>query len=140
MAGGPDADVQSWWNENIAPLSVEMSPVWEKLHIKKDKAFYDLVTEMTTELVFNALSHGDIGGGMVLRFGQAEEFLGMPRWAYVECLNSLGESYEGGSKAGISTLNETMLLLNNNKRGIETTEEGDKFDTKIWLLSSRLKP
>ncbi len=139
ILSGRGASITDWWNENVCSLEISRSPVWEGLHIVKDMAFYDLIVEIITEQVFNALSHGDISRGIAITFGQSEEFMGVPRWAFIECVNSCGESYEGGTHAGIPTLSETVMLLNNRKKGIETSRQDDAFSMKVWLLASLLK-
>ena len=131
--------VVDWWNRNIGNLSVTVSPFWEKLMLKKDRMCYDLIVEVVTEQVLNALSHGDIKSGIRFSFGQAEEFKGRPRWTFIECVNRKGDSYTGGREVGISSLNETLLLLNNSKRGMETEDENGMFTNRTWLLSSLLK-
>lgn len=131
--------VVEWWNRNIGNLSVTVSPFWEKLRLKKDRTCYDLIVEIVTEQVLNALSHGDIKSGFKINFGQAEEFKGRPRWTFIECVNRTGDKYTGGREVGISSLNETVLLLNNSKRGMETENENGMFTNRTWLLSSLLK-
>ena len=129
-----------WWKKYIGELVITTSPIWDSLRLKKDKAFYDLITEIVTEQVLNAMSHGNINAPIQLHFGQADEFKGIPRWTFVESENECGEEYPGGRGVGISTLNETLLLLNNNKRGIEANKSDNKFDMKVWILASLLKP
>lgn len=128
-----------WWNKNIGELALVKSPVWEKLLIKKDKSFYDLIIEVLTEQLLNALSHGDIEQGICIELGQAEEYKGRPKWVYILCENACGERYAGGRGVGIFTLGETMLLLNSNERGIETEEADCKFRSKVWIKANLLK-
>lgn len=128
--------VLSWWENNLGVINVSVSSIWEKLRLAKEKAFCDLITEIVTEQILNALSHGDITQPITFEFGQAEEFKGRPRWTYVLCKNTKGERYLGGRGVGVSTLNETMLLLNSNKKGIEITDTNDTYETKVWILAS----
>lgn len=134
-----DSHVLEWWNNNICNIRLSFSNVWEKLLIIKNKAFYDLIIEILTEQILNVLSHGDFQRGFDVSFGQAEEFMGRPRWTYIECKNKSGEGYNGGRGVGLSTLNETMLLLNSNKRGIETINIDDIFTCRIWILANLLR-
>ena len=131
-----DGKVIEWWKKNICDISLEVSDVWEKLLIVKDKSFYDLITEIVTEQILNVLSHGDVTQPVKIEFGQAEEFKGRPRWTYVLCKNIKGERYLGGRGVGVSTLNETILLLNSNKKGIEITDTSDIYESKVWILAS----
>lgn len=131
--------VFEWWKQNIGGFTISESAAWSKLKLIKDKAFYDLITEIVTEQIMNALSHGDFGKGITVELGQAEEFKGRPKWVYISCTNQKGNAYTGGRGVGISTLNETMLLLNNNKRGIDITTEDEVFESKVWLVSSYLR-
>lgn len=135
----PSGNVIEWWQQNVGKFTISKSDAWTKIKIIKDKSFYDLVTEIVTEQILNALSHGDISEGITLELGQAEEFKGRPRWVYISCINQCGNSYTGGRGVGISTLNETMLLLNSDKRGIETCSDENIFESKAWLLGSYLK-
>ena len=134
-----EGEVMSWWKNNLGEICFSMSPIWEKLILAKDKAFCDLITEIITEQVLNALSHGDITQAISFEFGQADEFKGRPRWGYISCKNAIGDRYSGGRGVGISTLNETMLLLNSNKKGIENHYD-NQFESKVWILASLLKP
>ena len=126
----------AWWKKNICDISLEISDVWKKLLIVKDKSFYDLIIEIVTEQILNVLSHGKLTQPIKLEFGQADEFKGRPRWTYVLCQNTKGERYLGGRGVGVSTLNETILLLNSNKKGIEITDNGDLYESKVWILAS----
>lgn len=128
--------VLSWWENNLGEISVSASSIWENLRLAKEKAFCDLIIEIVTEQMLNALSHGDITQPITFEFGQADEFKGRPRWGYISCENLIGDKYPGGRGVGISTLNETMLLLNSNKKGIEITDKGDIFESKVWILAS----
>ena len=131
--------VLKWWERYITGISVSFSNIWEGIKLIKDQTVYDLITEIVTEQILNALSHGKIEEGIKIEFGQADEFKGRPRWAYIMCRNTIGKRYEGGRGVGITTLNETFLLLNSNKKGIDITEEEYRFESKAWLLSSLLK-
>ena len=105
----------------------------------KDRTCYDLVVEIVTEQVLNALSHGDVRKGFELTFGQAEEFKGRPRWTFIEFSNADGDRYTGGREIGIYSLSETMHLLNNGRRGMETVRENGIFKNRTWLLASLLR-
>ena len=131
--------VVEWWNKHIGPLSISCSKQWEKVLIIKDKPLYDLIMEITTEQIFNALSHGDISKPIIIEFGQAEERRGRPSWVYILCKNILGTRFSSGRGVGVSTLNETLLLLNSNKRGLEAEIEDDEFYSTAWLLPSFLR-
>ena len=131
--------VIEWWNQNIGEFTISESDVWSKIKVLKDKAFYDLITEIVTEQIMNALSHGAFTAGIALELGQAEEFKGRPRWVYINCINKCGNAYTGGRGVGVSTLNETVLLLNSNKRGIDINTDDEMFESKVWLLASYLK-
>ena len=131
-----EGKVIDWWKKNICDISLEISDVWKKLLIVKDKSFYDLIIEIVTEQILNVLSHGKLTQPIKLEFGQADEFKGRPRWTYVLCQNTKGERYLGGRGVGVSTLNETILLLNSNKKGIEITDNGDLYESKVWILAS----
>ena len=131
-----DGKVIDWWKKNICEISLEISDVWKKLLIVRDKSFYDLIIEIVTEQILNVLSHGKLTQPIKLEFGQADEFKGRPRWTYVLCQNTKGERYLGGRGVGVSTLNEMILLLNSNKKGIEITDNGDIYESKVWILAS----
>ena len=95
--------------------------------------------EIITEQVFNALSHGDVKQPIAIEFGQAEERRGRPSWVYILCKNAKGKEFPSGRGVGISTLNKTILLLNSNKRGLETSIQEEEFSSKAWLLPSFLR-
>ena len=133
-------NVIEWWTQNICKMSLSISTAWKKLLIIDDKSFYDLITEIVTEQILNAMSHGNVHETIDLEFGQADEFKGRPRWTYILCKNKKGDSYAGGRGVGISTLNETILLLNSNKRGIEIDDAKEIYESKVWLLASLTKP
>ncbi len=134
-----EGHVLEWWNQHVGHIVVSTSEVWKSLKIIRDKSFFDLITEIVTEQILNALSHGDIHKEICIELGQAEEFHGRPRWAFVACRNTCGEVYSGGRSVGIFTLNEAVRLINSDKRGIETDAEGDCFECKAWLLASLLR-
>ncbi len=131
--------VIDWWNRYIGKLEVTYSAVWEKLLLIPEKSFYDLITEITAEQILNAMSHGDVKKPIRIELGQAEELKGRPRWTYILCENAIGNEFTGGRGVGISTLNETIMLLNSNKRGIQVTRENELFCSKVWLLASFLR-
>lgn len=131
--------VVEWWNQHIGQLSITFSKQWEKLLLIKDKPLYDLIMEITTEQILNALSHGDVRKPILIELGQAEERRGRPSWVYILCKNATGKEFSSGRGVGISTLNETILLLNSNKRGMETKVEEDEFYATAWLLPSFLR-
>ncbi len=139
LAGEKDITVVEWWNRYIGKLSITCSKQWEKVLLIKDKPLYDLIMEITTEQIFNALSHGDVTQPIVIEFGQAEERRGRPSWVYILCKNAKGKEFPSGRGVGISTLNETILLLNSNKRGLETKIQEEEFCSKAWLLPSFLR-
>ena len=132
-------NVIDWWNDNIFSLSISISSIWENLHIIVERSFFDLITEIIAELLLNTLSHGLLGEPVCIEFGQADEYKGKPRWAYLMVRNTIGERYEGGRQIGILTLQETISLINNGKRSIETRIENNDYSTKVWLLSGLLK-
>ncbi len=131
--------ILSWWNRFIGRLSVSFSDIWGKIRVVREKSFYDLIIEITTELFLNALSHGDLESEIKMTFGEAEEFMGRSGWVYVLCENTVGDSYPSGRNVGLYTLNETMLLLNGSDRGIEKEINNGEFFTKVWLLARYLK-
>ena len=104
----------------------------------KDKPLYDLIMEITTEQIFNALSHGDVQKPISIEFGQAEERRGRPSWVYILCKNEKGNTFLNGRGVGVSTLNETLLLLNNNKKGLDT-DDTEGYCSTAWLLPSFLR-
>ena len=138
--GAEEGSVLRWWNEYVAPFEVTVSNVWKDLHILKDKAFYDLVVEITIEQILNALSHGDIASGIRLELGQENNRFGRPVWAFISCINKKGTAYKGGRGVGVSTLKETLLLLSSDARGIEVTEEDGMYESKAWILKNFLEP
>lgn len=135
-----EKDLILWWNRNLNDLEIECSRVWSQLRIIKDMSFFDLVAEIIMELMFNALSHGDLKKQIKITLGQAEEFKGRPRWVFIQCENSVGEQYRSGRQAGITTLNESISMINSEKRGVETDTKNNNYTSKVWLLSSLLKP
>ena len=135
-----DSDEISWWNTNICDIEVRYSDVWRKLHIIEEGSFFDLITEIITEQIFNALSHGDLQKPIEIYLGQAEEFRGRPKWAYISCSNHIGEHYLGGKRIGITTLNESINLINSGKRGVDVDVTDTVYQSKVWLLNSLLKP
>lgn len=138
--GAEEGSVLRWWNEFVAPFEVTVSTVWRDLYIVKDKAFYDLVVEITIEQILNALSHGDIAGGIRIELGQENNRFGRPIWAFISCINQKGTAYKGGRGVGVSTLKETLLLLSSDARGIEVIEEDGMYESKAWILKNFLEP
>lgn len=134
-----EGKVVEWWNEYIGKINIKTTKVWDSLHILKNKSFYDLIIEIVTEQILNALSHGDLNDEIVISFGQADEYKGYPRWAFISCVNRVGLKYSGGREVGITTLDETMKLLNSNKKGLEIIKSGKIFENKAWLLSGLLR-
>lgn len=129
-----------WWNKYVGVFEINISPVWDTLKVIKGKAFYDLVTEIVTEQILNALSHGDVEKGVELFLGQADESRGRPRWTYIKCRNERGKEYNGGKQVGISSLNETITMLNSNKRGIEIDCSEEVFINTTWLIANLVRP
>lgn len=125
--------VVKWWESYITGISISVSKIWQGIKVIKNQSFYDLITEITTEQILNALSHGKIEDGINIEFGQEG------RWVYISCKNTIGEKYAGGRGIGISALRETMLLLNSNKRGIDVNDTGRIFESKVWLVSGLLR-
>lgn len=134
-----DGCVIDWWGKNIGSIEVAISEVWNKIKIIKNQAFYDLITEITTELLLNALSHGDVTAPVQLEFGQNVSGNGRPTWVYVACKNRIGAHFEGGRGVGVSSLHETILLLNRNEKGIEQIKQEDEFAVRVWLDRSFLR-
>ncbi len=131
----------SWWRENICDLQISKSQVWEKLRVIKNKSFYDLITEITSEQLLNALSHGDVKKPISIEFGQAEEVMpNFPIWLYISCRNSECDPDKNitGRKVGLSSLGQAITQLNtdalkNNQRGIETSVTNGMFEMKAWI-------
>ncbi len=125
-----------WWNNSIGELQFSISDTWTKLRLQEGKALCDLIVEVVVEQLLNAMIHGDVCNSISIELGQSEEVKGRPRWLYILCKNAIGEKYLGGTEKGISSLNETILMINNNKRGIEVSVDGDTYESRVWLLAS----
>ena len=136
--------VLEWWKNNITGLNVTISPAWSSIKIVRNRALFDLIVEVVSEQLLNALSHGDVDSPINIELGQEKEteFHGRPRWAYILCKNMKGSAYLGGKGGGVSTLRETMLLLNSGKRGLDTLFDQDSniFENKAWILASLIRP
>lgn len=142
VLGNEDSVTNDWWNENIGVLHFDASEKWSNIKIVKDKAFYDLITEICTELLLNAISHGDISKPISFKFGHETNDKGRIRWTYIQCTNFEGSKYPSGREEGINSLNETMLLFNENStgKGVEVDNSKGLFKTKVWLLAKYLRP
>lgn len=130
-----------WCNQNLCQIKYTLSEYWQKLRLIEDRTFFDLIVEIITELFFNALSHGEVNQPICMEFGQTEETIKRmgrktPVWCYVKCENAVGERYKGGKQTGLDTLHSTLMLINDNERGIERTSINNRFVTKAWLESS----
>ena len=135
-----------WCKKNICDISIAKSDEWKKLNIIEDGAFYDLIVEVVSEQLLNAFTHGNVEDGINIEFGKSSEdaitFKGktIPRWAFISCMNTIcGQQFKGSKQNGISTLNETMLLLNGNKRGLEVKKEKNHFTNIVWFELDMLR-
>ena len=139
-AGGPVAGrtaaggaVLNWWTSNWTELETDISGIWKKIRIRKNGAFYDLVSEITTELLINALAHGKTDERIKLVLDQETNERGRPMWAYVSCRNTVDEAGESGSGVGLASLESDISIVNRGKRAIECKTEEGIFETKVWL-------
>ena len=136
--------VLHWCNENFCRISFFSSEIWERLKIIEDRTFFDLIVEIITEQFLNSLSHGDINESIKIEFGQSDEIKRkgklIPTWGFIKCENNIGKLYKGGKQTGIETINSTLMLINGNKRGIESGVKGKAFVSKAWLESDLLRP
>ena len=136
--------VLQWSNQNLCHIDYKLSEIWQNVRLIEDRTFFDLIVEILTEQLLNAFSHGDMNEVINIEFGQADEIKIMgstiPKWCYIKCNNTIGVRYESGIKKGLETLNSTLLLINGNKRGIETNEKDGIHCTLVWLEADLLRP
>lgn len=122
-----------WWVKNWNVIELKVSDIWKKIKIFKDGEFYDLILEIVTELMINALAHGDIQNGITIEFGQENNEKGRPLWAFISSKNKIGNVCEIKSGVGLASLNNDILLLNHGERSV-IHEKTDKFyETRVWL-------
>ncbi len=138
--------VIDWWNRYISDLVINVSDFWKEICIVPGKAFYDLIAEITTEQILNALSHGDLSQPIRIEFGEEKGKRDRIRWGYILCENTAGNAYPGGREVGSDLLNDMLLMLNEDSvktespRGLERKETDGVFYSKAWLKAKYLQP
>ncbi len=133
--------IWKWWRDRIGPFEYSLSETWTDLHIIENGAFYDLIVEIITEQLLNALSYGDTNLPFALELGEEEDARGRIRWVFITFRNTIGEKYEGAHhKKGIISLARTLMMINGNRRGVDIAVEGDDFKCTAWLRADLLLP
>lgn len=140
LAVNDDRAAFGWWNKNWTTIELSISSVWKKIRIKQYGDFYDLILEIVAEIMINFLAHGKLEKGMKLEFGQENDHKNRPLWAYIRSENEIGEPCTIKSGVGLSSLNNDILLLNSSKKGIEHSQTGTTYETKVWLETKLLIP
>ena len=126
-----------WWKKHIGNLEVSYSPFWNSLQIVWEHMFFDLVSEILTEQLLNALSHGDTTKPFRLTFGETTEE--PDNWVFISLENAIGKTYNSGTKIGIETLNHAILALNHEIRGVDTEKKDGIYTMKTWISAKLLK-
>ena len=124
--------VYNWCKDNLVDISVKISDMWKKIKIKKNGDFDDLITEIVTELLINAMVHGKVDECICLELGQENKENGRPKCAYISVKNKY-EKKRSKMGYGLTSLDNSMSLINGNKQSLECIEEGDMFETKVWI-------
>lgn len=133
--------IRKWWRDRIGPFEYHLSETWADLHIMESGAFFDLIVEIITEQLLNALSYGDINLPFVLEMGEEEDTRGRIRWVFITFRNTIGEKYEGAHLGkGITSLSRTLMMINGNRRGVDIVAEDDHFRFTAWLRADLLLP
>ena len=135
LANGESA--YEWCNRKLCTINSVVQGRWSDIKIIENRFFFDLIVEILTEQLLNALSHGDITKGISIVFGESDftKFKGKPKpnWFFIRTVNAIGEQYKGGEQKGISTLNSTLLLLNEKQRGFDYKSDSKYYTATAWL-------
>ena len=136
--------ILQWCNTNICVINYTASNSWKKIKILEQRPLYDLIVEIVTEQLLNAFSHGDLNKGINITFNESDiirrKGRSIPTWYNIQTINVPGKIYKGGKHTGIETLNTTLLLLNENIRGVEVIENTNSYKMVAWLEEDLLRP
>lgn len=130
-------NMTDWWKNHIGNLEVSYSPFWNSLQIVWEHMFFDLVSEILTEQLLNALSHGDTAKPFRLTFGETTEE--PDNWVFISLENAIGKPYSSGTKVGIETLHHAIFALNHEMRGVDTEKKDGIYTMKTWISAKLLK-
>ena len=133
LAGDKGNTAFEWWVKNWNAIDLKVSDIWKKIKFSKDGEFYDLILEIVTEFMINALVHGEVQSGITIEFGQENNEKGRPLWAFISSMNKIGDNCEIKSGVGLSSLNNDILLLNHGERAVVHERNGEFYETKTWL-------